>query len=87
VLKKAGLGSLFGIVTNNVGNWKNYMTNSLLFVSEHQTRFGETTNVPSSTSAVALVKREVSTLNSAAVGADTGKNCLNAEKPAFFSTL
>src|ERR1035438_4329944 len=39
-LKKAGLGSLFGIVTNDVDAWKYYMTNSFLFVSEHQNQIG-----------------------------------------------
>lgn len=56
-LKKAGLGSLFGIVTNNVGNWKYYMTNSFLFVSEHQNHFGEGMAIPSGTAAVAPVIR------------------------------
>src|ERR1051326_5658318 len=53
VLKKAGLGDLFGITTNSaVGPWRYYMTNSFLFVSEHQTRIGEGKTVPCSTSAV-----------------------------------
>lgn len=56
-LKKAGLGSLFGIVTNNVGPWKYYMTNAFLFVSEHQNRIGEGTTIPSGTTAVAPVIR------------------------------
>ena len=56
-LKKAGLGSLFGIVTNNVGAWKYYMTNSFLFVSEHQNRLGEGTTIPSGSTAVAPVIR------------------------------
>lgn len=56
-LKKAGLGSLFGIVTNNTGGWKYYLTNSFLYVSEHQTRIGEGTTIPSSTSAVAPLIR------------------------------
>ncbi len=56
-LKKAGLGSLFGIVTNNVGPWTYYLTNSFLFVSEHQSRIGEGTTIPPSTSAVAPVIR------------------------------
>ncbi len=57
VLKKAGLGSLFGIVTNNVGAWKYYLTNSFLFVSEHQNRIGEGATIPSGTTAVAPVIR------------------------------
>jgi hypothetical protein len=56
-LKKAGLGSLFGIVTNNVGAWKYYMTNSFLFISEHQTRIGEGTTIPCGTTGVAPVIR------------------------------
>lgn len=57
-LKKAGLGDLFGITTNSaVGAWRYYMTNSTLFVSEHQTRIGEGTTVPCSTSAVGPLLR------------------------------
>jgi hypothetical protein len=56
-LKKAGLGSLFGVVTNNSGPWTYYLTNAFLFVSEHQTRIGEGTRIPPGTSAVASVIR------------------------------
>ncbi|MGC3958381.1 MAG: CBM35 domain-containing protein [Verrucomicrobiota bacterium] len=56
-LKKAGLGTLFGVVSNNVGPWKFYLTNSLLFVSEHQGRIGDNGRVPPSTEAVAPVIR------------------------------
>src|ERR1039457_6729886 len=56
-LKKAGLGSLFEIVTNNVGAWKYYMMNSFLYVSEPQTRIGEGTSISSGTSVVAPVIR------------------------------
>jgi hypothetical protein len=57
-LKKAGLGDLFGITTNSaVGAWRYYMTNSFLFISEHQTRIGEGTAVPCSTSAVGPLLR------------------------------
>jgi len=56
-LKKAGLGSLFGVVTNASPAWKFYMTNSHRFVSEHQPRIGEGTSVFPSTAAVAPVIR------------------------------
>ena len=55
VLKKAGLGSLFGIVTNATGPWTYYLTNLFLFVSEHQNRIGEGATVPPSTLVIAPV--------------------------------